>query len=76
MIASKDWGPCNCNCGKNICKGDEFVIVEGSMYLLGHEERRTRQIPAFKTQESTPKGKTKKAPKGISDLPLFADSKE
>ena len=73
MIASKNWGPCCCNCGKNINKGDEFTIFEGSMYLLGHEERRTRQMPTIKTSGKASKGKGKQAPKDISDLPLFSN---
>lgn len=45
MKASKDWGPCGCNCGESIKNGSEFVIVDGTMYLVGHEDRRTRTIP-------------------------------
>jgi hypothetical protein len=37
MKASKDWGPCACNCGESIRQDAEFVIVEGAMYLCGHE---------------------------------------
>jgi hypothetical protein len=72
MIASKNWGPCCCNCGKAVNKGDEFTIVEGSMYLLGHEERRTRQMPAVSSKAKSPKEKSRKAAKGIADLPLFS----
>ena len=39
MKATKDWGQCSCDCGKSINKGDEFVIIEGDMYLLGHDEK-------------------------------------
>jgi hypothetical protein len=54
MKASKVWGPCACNCGKVIGSGDEFVLIEGAMFLVGHEERRTRSIPVVKS-ESAPK---------------------
>jgi hypothetical protein len=47
MRATRDWGPCACDCGKNIVPGEEMTIVEGQMYLIGHEERKTRQIQAI-----------------------------
>ncbi len=50
MKASKNWGACACKCGKSICQGDEFVIIDGSMYLMGHQDRRTRQMPAIKPE--------------------------
>jgi len=60
MKASKDWGPCRCNCGKNIQTGSEFVMIEGAMYLAGHESKRTRHIPAIKPEREPPeKGKKK-----------------
>lgn len=64
MIASKDWGPCFCNCGKNISRGDEFLVVNGGMYLRGHEERATREIPAIKH-------KRPKQDRTMDGLPLF-----
>jgi hypothetical protein len=47
MKASREWGECSCNCGHTIKVGDEMVIVEGMMYLVGHEERKTRQMQAL-----------------------------
>ena len=57
MKASRNWGPCSCSCGENISTGDDFVMFEGAMYLAGHEERRTRSMPAI------PTGKKKAAKK-------------
>jgi hypothetical protein len=66
MKASKDWGPCRCNCGKNICSGNDFVMIEGAMYLEGHENKRTRQIPAVKPEPEREKSKssTRSLPSG------------
>ncbi|MBD3242431.1 MAG: hypothetical protein GF331_17710 [Chitinivibrionales bacterium] len=48
MKATRNWGPCACECGKNIGPGDEMVMFEGAMYLAGHEkERRTRRMNAI-----------------------------
>jgi hypothetical protein len=52
MKATKDWGPCGCDCGKTIASGDEMVMVDGALYLAGHENnRRTRIMPAVKREE-------------------------
>ena len=49
MKSSKDWGPCSCDCGKKILPGDEMSVVEGSLFLAGHEtNRRTRYIKTIK----------------------------
>jgi hypothetical protein len=53
MKATKRWGPCSCGCGQEINAGDEFAIVEGSFYMKGHEERRTRQIKAIKPDHTS-----------------------
>lgn len=53
MKATKRWGPCSCGCGQEINAGDEFAIVEGSFYMKGHEERRTRQIKAIKSDRKS-----------------------
>jgi hypothetical protein len=60
MQASKEWGECACNCGKTIKAGDQMTIVEGMMYLLGHEERKTRQMQALGGGESKKSKKEKK----------------
>lgn len=60
MKATKDWGPCNCDCGKHINPGDEMTIVDGSLFLAGHENnRRTRFIEAIKKDEEPKKVKKK-----------------
>ncbi len=51
MKASKDWGLCNCDCGEHIQQGCDMVVVEGSLYLAGHEvNRRTRFIETIKKE--------------------------
>ena len=56
MKATKDWGPCCCECGITIAPGSEMVMFEGAMYLAGHEkERRTRTMAAIRRDEVTPK---------------------
>jgi len=56
MKATKDWGPCSCECGKSIVPGSEMVMFEGAMYLAGHEkERRTRTMAAVKRDDVPPK---------------------
>ena len=60
MKATKDWGPCNCDCGEHIKPGDEMVNVDGNLYLAGHENlRRTRFIETVK-KEGAPKKLKKK----------------
>lgn len=50
MKATRNWGPCACECGKSIGPGDEMVMFEGGMYLAGHEkERRTRRMNVIPT---------------------------
>jgi hypothetical protein len=68
MKASKDWGPCSCNCGKSISKDAEFVIVEGTLYLSGHDKNWEKpQTPII-----TKRGKAKNSRKENSEqLPLF-----
>jgi len=68
MKASKDWGACSCNCGKAISKDAEFVIIEGSLYLSGHEKNGEKpQKPAAKK-----KGKARESRKKDSEqLTLF-----
>ena len=80
MKASREWGPCSCNCGKSISTGDEFVMLDGCMYLVGHEERRTRQIPVVKRDEppkkpdkSDKKKKRKEIRKDAEELSLFGE---
>jgi hypothetical protein len=72
MIASKDWGACFCNCGKNINRGDEFVVIGGGMYLRGHEGRATREIPIIAGNEPQPGGSQPSKSADVSDLPLFS----
>lgn len=69
MKATRNWGPCACNCGRDIQPGDEFSMIEGAMYLRGHDEKATRNIPAVRSKS----GKSKNAArdKDLSDLPLF-----
>ena len=50
ITATKNWGPCACNCGKMIETGSQFAMVSGSMYLRGHESKATGTIPAVKKQ--------------------------
>jgi hypothetical protein len=53
MKATKDWGLCNCDCGEHIKPGDEMVVLDGSLYLVGHENnRRTRFIETIKKDAS------------------------
>jgi hypothetical protein len=68
MKAYKDWGPYACNCGKFISKDAEFVIIEGTFYLSGHDKNREKpQTPTI-----TKRGKAKNSRKENSDqLPLF-----
>ncbi len=55
MKASKNWGSCACNCGRDIKIGDDFRIVSGSMYLRGHETKATGMIPVIeRTKEEPP----------------------
>lgn len=55
MKASKNWGSCACNCGRDIEAGDDFRIVSGSMYLKGHETKATGMIPIIeRTKEEPP----------------------
>ena len=55
MKATRNWGPCACECGKQIRSGDEMVMFEGSMYLKGHEQaRRTRKMAAVKKNTPPP----------------------
>ncbi|MBD3321141.1 MAG: hypothetical protein GF350_08620 [Chitinivibrionales bacterium] len=73
MKATKNWGLCFCNCGQSIKPGDEFVIVDGGMYLAGHEVKATRNMPAIKSGSSTKKSSKKSSSKKyLSDLPLFS----
>lgn len=64
MKATKDWGLCNCDCGEHIKPGDEMVVLEGSLFLAGHENnRRTRFIETIKKDTvpgDTPKKVRKK----------------
>jgi len=53
--ATKNWGPCACNCGKDIQSGDEFAMVAGSMYLRGHESKATGYIPVVKKEPKAKK---------------------
>ncbi|MBD3346327.1 MAG: hypothetical protein GF401_14830 [Chitinivibrionales bacterium] len=72
MNATKNWGLCFCNCGKNILPGDEFVIVDGGMYLAGHEIKATRHMPAIQSDSPPPEtGKNYSDRENLSDLPLF-----
>lgn len=50
--ATKKWGPCACNCGKDIGPGDDFVMVSGSMYLRGHENKATGYISVVKKEKN------------------------
>jgi hypothetical protein len=65
MKATKDWGQCSCDCGKSINKGDEFVIIVGDMYLLGHDEK------SKATQRSAGKKKKTDSNKTNPQLSLF-----
>lgn len=59
MKATRNWGPCACECGKEITSGDEMVMFEGAMYLAGHEsQRRTRTMAAVK-RDAPPPSKAK-----------------
>ncbi|MBD3420243.1 MAG: hypothetical protein GF398_09025 [Chitinivibrionales bacterium] len=51
MKATRNWGPCSCNCGETIVPESEFEMIGGAMYLKGHEGKATRQIPAVKKCE-------------------------
>lgn len=52
MKATKEWGPCSCDCGSRIMAGDEMNVVDGALYLAGHENnRRTRFIKAIPKEE-------------------------
>ena len=56
MKATKNWGPCACQCGKSITPGSKVVMFEGAMYLNGHEkERRTRSMAAIRKDTVPPK---------------------
>jgi hypothetical protein len=60
MKATKDWGPCSCDCGKNISSGCEIVMLDGAMYLSGHQNnRRTRQMAAIPVEPAPAKKKKK-----------------
>ena len=64
MKSSKNWGACSCDCGKNISAGDEISLVEGIMYLAGHENnRRTRQIAIVQSEKTDKKHKEKQPDK-------------
>lgn len=57
MKATKSWGSCSCECGKEIKTGDDMVMFEGAMYLAGHEkERRTRTMAAVRREDSSRRG--------------------
>ncbi len=63
MKATKDWGLCNCDCGEHIKPGDQMVVLDGSLYLSGHENnRRTRFIETIK-KDKEPKDTAKKVRK-------------
>jgi len=63
MKATKDWGLCNCDCGEHIKPGDQMVVLDGSLYLAGHENnRRTRFIETIK-KDKEPKDTPKKVRK-------------
>jgi len=48
MKATRDWGPCSCECGRSIKTGDEMTMFEGAIYLAGHEkDRQTRRMNAL-----------------------------
>ncbi len=60
MKASKEWGPCNCDCGTRIKAGDEMIVIDGDFFLAGHENaRRTRFIETIKKGEKPKKLKKK-----------------
>ncbi|MDD5675292.1 MAG: hypothetical protein PHC61_14070 [Chitinivibrionales bacterium] len=74
MKTSKNWGPCSCDCGKNMEAGQEIVIFDGSLYLAGHENRRkTTQISVVKKEENKPKAGKKIKKKNPEVLELFED---
>jgi hypothetical protein len=61
MKATRDWGPCACQCGSNITPGSEMVMFEGAMYLAGHEQqRRTRSMAALPKSDGARKAAAKK----------------
>jgi hypothetical protein len=61
MKSSRDWGACSCDCGKNISNGDEITLVDGVMYLAGHENnRRTRTIAIVPSDKPEKQRKAKK----------------
>ncbi len=63
MKATKDWGLCNCDCGEHIKPGSEMTILDGSLFLAGHENnRRTRFIETIKKGTPLPE-KAKKLKK-------------
>ena len=61
MKATRDWGPCSCDCGRTIVPGCEIVMMDGAMYLAGHQNnRRTRQMAAVEPDEDVAKKKPRK----------------
>lgn len=69
MKASKFWGPCACGCGRNITKGDNWVILEGYFFIEGHETR--DMFPEITDHTIT--GNPDTIPQGkVSSLPMWA----
>lgn len=55
MKATRNWGPCGCECGRNIMVGDEMTMIEGAIYLAGHEkDRRTRRMATLSDDSDAP----------------------
>lgn len=42
MRTTKEWGLCQCNCGRKIKAGTEMKIVDGEFFIAGHEESKNR----------------------------------
>jgi len=51
MKATKNWGQCACECGKIIGVGEEMIILDGCVFLAGHEpqeiKKDDKEVPAL-----------------------------
>ena len=69
MTATKNWGACACQCGKNITPGAQMSVLGGEMYLCGHET--LSFLPNTEQQGQKKQEEEKNTIPDISDLPLF-----
>lgn len=74
MTATKFWGACSCfECGRNIQAGDPITILDGSLYLAGHESRSFLPLEETKPNVNVIVSAPSKlhGPARLKNLPMF-----